>query len=84
MNYSPICLLTDYNVIPLPPKNPKTLQQLTAFKPKHQRKHSLVIPSTSKGGTSYKVMPVASNDQQSSCDRTVTSGKCSWNEGGNE
>lgn len=81
VNYSWICLLTDYNVIPLPPKNAKTLQQQTAFKPKHQRNLSLAIPSTSKGGPYSKVIPVTSyKGQQLSRDRTVTFGKCSSNE----
>lgn len=34
------------NVIPLPPKDPRAVQQLTAPKPRHQRKYPLVIPNS--------------------------------------
>ncbi|VVC45669.1 Hypothetical protein CINCED_3A018950 [Cinara cedri] len=50
------------NVIPLPPKDPKAVQQLTASKPRHQRKYPLVM--TNSGGLTCHGMTSANNGQQ--------------------
>ncbi|XP_060843490.1 activated Cdc42 kinase-like isoform X3 [Rhopalosiphum padi] len=39
------------NIIPLPPKDPRAVQQMTALKPRHQRKYPLVMPNTSGSGS---------------------------------
>lgn len=43
------------NIIPLPPKDPRAVQQMTASKPRHQRKYPLVMPNSSGGGSTCQV-----------------------------
>lgn len=78
-----ICLFTGCNVIPLPPKDPRAVLQLTASKPRHQRKYPLIMPNSKEGGSSCQPTAVTNNhNQQSFSDQTVTHSECSYNDNG--
>ncbi|XP_025423425.1 activated Cdc42 kinase-like isoform X3 [Sipha flava] len=59
------------NIIPLPPKDPRAVQQLTASKPRHQRKYPLVMSNA--GGTSCQqvMTSVGDNEHQLFVDQII-------------
>lgn len=81
-----LLLFTGCNVIPLPPKDPRAVQQLTASKPRHQRKYPLVMPNSSTEGSGSSCQPttaVTNNHSQQFSEQVVTvRGECSYNENG--
>lgn len=67
-------LFIDCNVIPLPPKDPRAVQQLTASKPRHQRKYPLVMPnSVGTDGLLSQGSPTVNNEQQMFSDQIICS-----------
>lgn len=65
------CLYTGCNVIPLPPKDPRAVQQLTASKPRHQRKYPLVMPNSSSGSNCQMAATVSNSEQQLFCNQII-------------
>lgn len=66
-------ILLDCNVIPLPPKDPRAVQQLTASKPRHQRKYPLVMPNSGSGAMCQAT--TINNEQQSFCEQIIACSK---------
>jgi len=66
----------DCNIIPLPPKDPRAVQQLTASKPRHQRKYPLVMPNSGNGSLCQATTVV--NEQQPFGDQSVACSKLWW------
>lgn len=66
-------LLSSYtgcNVIPLPPKDPKAVQQMAVSKPRHQRKYPLVMPNSSGSLTcQMAAVSMINHDQQMFCNQ---------------
>lgn len=76
--YVTFVVFTGCNIIPLPPKDPRAVQQLTASKPRHQRKYPLVMPNNSSSASlTSQTGSVVHNDQQLFCDQIIHCGcKC--------
>lgn len=68
--YINFIVFTGCNIIPLPPKDPRAVQQLTASKPRHQRKYPLVMPNN-LSNASLVSQTAVNNDQQLFCDQIV-------------
>lgn len=69
-------IFPDCNVIPLPPKDPRAVQQLTASKPRHQRKYPLVMPNLGGSSSTCQSTIVNNELQRPFCDQIIACSKC--------